>query len=72
MQENDRKQAKINSQNHMFCIVNKLEAQLAKPESPTCYFVLRKLYTEHSIGASTKFRCICLLSFIEDYLEIDQ
>jgi hypothetical protein len=52
MQENDRKQAKINSQNHMFCIVNKLEAQLAKPESPTCYFVLRKLYTEHSIGAS--------------------
>ena len=27
MQENDRKQAKINSQNHMFCYVNKLEVQ---------------------------------------------
>jgi len=52
MQENDRKQDKINSQNHMFCYVNKLEVQPTEPELHTCHFVLRKLYTEHSIGAS--------------------
>jgi hypothetical protein len=31
---------------------DKLEAQWAEPVSLTCHSVLRKLYTEHSIGAS--------------------
>ena len=33
-----------------------LEAQWAKPLSLTCHFVLRKLYTEHSIGVSYQYQ----------------
>ena len=53
-------------------VISELEAQWAEPVSLTFHSALRKLYTEYSIGASTKFRFICLLSFREDYLEIDQ
>ena len=31
---------------------NKLEVQWAEPVSLTCHFVLRKLYTKPSLGAS--------------------
>jgi hypothetical protein len=33
-----------------------LEAQWAKPLSLTCHFVLRKLYTEHSIDISYQYQ----------------
>ena len=49
-----------------------LEAQWTEPVSLIFHTVLRKLYTEPSMVLPTKFRFILLLSFREDYLEIDQ
>jgi hypothetical protein len=53
--------------------VIKLEAQWAQPVSLTFHSLLRKLYTESSIGVlPTKFLFIWLIGFREDFIEINQ
>jgi hypothetical protein len=43
-----------------------LEAHWAKPLSLTCHFVLRKLYTEPSIGVSYQYQLIWPTGIRED------
>jgi hypothetical protein len=44
-----------------------LEAHWAKPLSLTCHFVLRKLYTEPSIGVSYQYQLIWPTGIREDF-----
>ena len=54
-------------------IILKLEPQWAEPVSLTFHSLLRKLYTESSIGVlPTKFLFIWLIGFREDFIEINQ
>jgi hypothetical protein len=48
-------------------VISELEAQWAEPVSLTFHSALRKLYTESSIGASTKFRFIWTSGFREEF-----
>ena len=54
-------------------IIIKLEAQWTEPVSLTCHFVLRKVYTEPSIGASYQISIYLAKLFQKRrFVEIDQ